>query len=276
MKVLVTGATGFIGRHIMPILLERGHQITVLARNENKAREFDWYPYIRFISFDILDTLACIPPDLGENDAIIHLAWSGLPNYKSLFHFERNLPADYRFLKSVIEAGIKQVLVSGTCMEYGMQSGFLSEDMPTHPANPYALAKDTLRKFLEALHKETPFNLQWARLFYIYGKGQNPNSLLAQLDRAIDKGDEVFNMSGGEQLRDYLPVTEAVVQLTGLLEHAEKHGPVNICSGTAISILELVMNHIADRGAEIKLNPGYYPYPVDEPMVFWGKKSVDY
>ena len=77
------------------------------------------------------------------------------------------------------------MLVTGTCFEYGMQSGYLSEKMITNPGNPYALAKDSLRKFLLSLQREVPFTLQWARLFYMYGSGQNPNSILAQLDNAV-------------------------------------------------------------------------------------------
>ena len=87
-----------------------------------------------------------------------------------------------------------------------MQQGCLDEDMPSAPANPYSLAKDTLRKFLQELRKVSPFHLKWARLFYMYGSGQNANSLLSQLDKALANGETSFNMSSGEQERDYLPV----------------------------------------------------------------------
>ena len=248
MRLLVSGATGFVGRYLVPILLEREHQVTVLSRDEAKAKGFDWYPRVLFVPHDILDTTVSIPPSIGEQDAIVHLAWSGLPNYNALYHFERNLPANYHFLKSVVAAGIEQVLVTGTCLEYGMQSGCLSANSSTRPVTPYAIAKDTLRKFLEAMQKEIPFTLQWARIFYLYGKGKNPNSLLAQLDRAINEGESTFNMSGGEQLRDYLPVSEAALQLARLVERPDLSGPVNICSGTAISVRRLIEEHIARRG----------------------------
>ncbi len=142
--------------------------------------------------------------------------------------------------------------------------------MPTHPANPYALAKDTLRKFMEELKHQHTFTLQWARLFYMYGPGQNPNSLLAQLDRAIDNGEPVFNMSCGEQLRDYLPVEVVASRLVALLEHPQYNGVVNICSGEPISVRRLVEQHHARRGADIQLNLGHYPYPDYEPLAFWG------
>jgi dTDP-6-deoxy-L-talose 4-dehydrogenase (NAD+) len=88
--------------------------------------------------------------------------------------------------------------------------------MPTAPVTPYGLAKDTLRKFLEMLQEVHPFTLQWVRLFYLYGPGQNPKSLLSQLDAAIEQGDPVFRMSGGEQLRDYLPVDRPGCRTSGM------------------------------------------------------------
>jgi nucleoside-diphosphate-sugar epimerase len=270
MKVLVTGATGFVGRNIIPKLLERGHAVVAIARDETKARTFDWYNEVHFVAHDIHRALDA-PLSLFEKlEAVIHLAWPGLPNYGSLFHFEENLPAAYRFLKILVEGGVDHLLVTGTCFEYGMQSGPLSEGASTDPTNPYALAKDTLRKFLQSLQKNHPFTLQWARLFYMYGPGQNPNSLLAQLDRALDNHEPIFNMSGGEQLRDYLPVEGVAARLVSLIEHPKLNGVINVCSGNPISIRNLVERRLATRKAQIRLNLGYYPYSEFEPMAFWG------
>ncbi|HDH07973.1 MAG TPA: NAD(P)-dependent oxidoreductase [Gammaproteobacteria bacterium] len=271
MKMLVTGATGFIGNHVVPCLLDRGHDVVAVARDKNKASKLSWYNDVQFVASDIHDAEFKITLEqLGSPEALIHLAWPGLPNYKALFHFEDNLPADYRFIKSLVDQGLKQVLVTGTCLEYGMQSGCLTEDMPTAPENPYALAKDTLRKFLQSLQQYTPFTLQWTRLFYMHGKGQNPGSLLAQLDRAIECKDKQFNMSGGEQLRDYLPVDVVASRLVALLEHPQCNGIFNICNGWPISVRRMVEQHLVKRGADIRLNFGHYPYPDYEPMAFWG------
>lgn len=273
MKVLVTGATGFIGQHVIPQLLECGHTVVAVARDEAKARCFDWFKRVRFITCDIHHLNVNQLEQFGKPDAVIHLAWSGLPNYKELFHFEENLPADYSFLKSLVKSGVGHLLVTGTCFEYGMQSGALSEDMPTMPVNPYELAKDSLHKFLQSLQQQHSFTLQWARLFYMYGQGQSQNSLLAQLDRAVDSGDSVFNMSGGEQLRDYLPVEVVASRLVLLLEHPQYKGVVNICKGEPISVSRLVEQHLAKRGVEIRLNLGYHPYLDYEPMAFWGSSK---
>lgn len=276
MKVLVTGATGFVGRHLVPQLLAAGHDVTALARNEVRAREFSWFDQVNFVACDIHTQLKAAPRSLMQHDAVIHLAWPGLPNYKDLFHFEDTLPADYRFLKWLVEGGIKHLLVTGTCFEYGMQCGCLAEDLPTDPQNPYALAKDTLRKFLEILCPRYEVTLQWARLFYMHGSGQNSKSLLAQLDQALESGAKVFNMSEGEQLRDYLHVDIVARYLVVLFSKPDCSGPVNICSGRPISVRRLVERHLTQQSAAIKLNLGYYPYPDYEPMAFWGsRKKLD-
>jgi dTDP-6-deoxy-L-talose 4-dehydrogenase (NAD+) len=269
-NVLVTGATGFVGRHLVAALLERGCTVRAVARNAETASSMPWINAVEFIAADIhADNLDIAALTEGV-DALVHLAWPGLPNYQALFHFEHNLMADYRFIKSAVEAGVAQILVTGTCFEYGMRSGPLDERVAPQPANPYGLAKNTLRLFLENLQRVQPFNLQWARLFYLHGTGQNPNSLLAALDRAIDAGDDTFNMSAGEQLRDYLAIETAAGYLASILQQRDFNGVINCASGQPISVRALVEQRLRERGASIRLNLGHYAYPTHEPMAFWG------
>ena len=136
MKVLVTGATGFIGRHVVPQLLERGHSVVAVARDAAKASGFSWFEHVRFVACDIHSRLESPWTLFDRPDAAIHLAWPGLPNYKALFHFTENLPADFRFLSSLVEGGLARLLVTGTCFEYGMQNGCLAEDDPAATVEP--------------------------------------------------------------------------------------------------------------------------------------------
>jgi len=273
MRVLVTGATGFIGNYVVRELLKQDHQVITTSKNSEKARMYEWFSQVQYIPYDLNVVHENLFQFFREPDVVIHLAWEGLPNYKDLFHFERNLFTNYRFLKNLLEGGLKSLTVTGTCLEYGLQNGCLSEDTPTQPTTPYSLAKDTLRKFLEQLQQKYHFSFKWIRLFYIYGKGQNPSSLLPQLDKALDRGDENFNMSGGEQLRDYLPVEKVAEYINKISLQNKVLGIINCCSGKPISIRKLVENHVKNRGKTIKLNLGYYPYSDYEPMAFWGDNT---
>ena len=271
MNVLVTGGTGFLGRYLVPKLLACGHQVTVVGRHERK--DLGWFHKVTFHVCDISHSVDGPFEAFGRPDAAIHLAWSGLPNYEKPFHIEENLSASQCFLTSLLRGGLRHLMVAGTCFEYGMHPGALAENLSVEPVNSYAIAKDMLRRSLESFRVLHPFTLQWARLFYVYGKGQNPRSLLSSLDQAIDSGASHFDMSAGEQIRDYLPVEDVAQRLAVLLAHPECDGIVNICSGTPVSILEVVKRHLAMRNATIQLNLGRYPYRDNEPMACWGDDS---
>jgi len=270
-QVIVSGATGFIGQNLIPLLLSNNYEIIAIAKDENKARTFSWYNEVRFIALDFHKEK--FPQISSEATSLIHLAWQGLPNYNSSFHIEENLPKNYAFIESLIDCGVRNILVTGTCLEYGMRSGAIASSALTAPVNPYAIAKDFLRKNLLNLQQQKSFSLKWARLFYMYGKGQNPDSILAKLDATIDTGEPVFNMSGGEQLRDYLSVESVAQKLLELFE-SNYEGAFNICSGRPVAIKNLVENRIREKASSIKMNLGYYPYPDYEPMNFWGIPDV--
>jgi len=267
--IIVSGATGFIGRHIVPLLLQRGYAVVALGRNKEKARQHAWHESVDFHEVDMLDNCPGFIPAPGSR--LMHLAWSDLSDFRSLSHLEIHLQSNYRFIKHMVEHGVQTVLVTGTCLEYGHRNGPIHPDTPAQPVLPYAAAKHMLHQQLQHLRRQQDFVLKWVRLFYMYGNGQNPRSVLAQLDTAIARGERSFRMSGGEQLRDYLPVEQVAVGLVAQLE-SPGQGISHVCSSTPISIRRLVEERIQQRGAKMKLELGYFPYPDYEPMAFWGAK----
>ena len=271
MKIALTGATGFIGRHVLACLMGQDVEIVAVTREAGRLAGLD--ARVRVVELDIAHPPENAYEQLGTPDILMHLAWGGLPNYNSSHHFEAELPMHYRFLKGLVDAGLSHLLVTGTCFEYGMQSGPLSASLETRPSNPYGFAKDALRKQLGFLKRDRPFHLTWARLFYMYGQGQSSGSLYSQLQKAVESGDDVFNMSGGEQLRDYLPIEDVAADLVRLAILKRDVGPINLCSGTPISVRQLVESWLTQHGWSIALNLGHYPYPEYEPMAFWGDRQ---
>ncbi|ANH80768.1 epimerase [Niabella ginsenosidivorans] len=270
-KVLVTGATGFIGNYVIQSLLKQEVQIVATSRSIEK-KELLHHERITVKPFDLHQQheKENLFNYFGQPDIIIHLAWEGLPNYRNAFHLEEYLPAHRRFLFNLIRNGARDLTVTGTCFEYGMQEGQLKESLPARPDNAYAKAKNELRIMLEQLQKEENFILKWVRLFYMYGKGQHPKSLISQLDTALEKGDTVFNMSGGAQTRDFMPVEAVAANIVKVALQQKVKGIINIASNQPVTVKQFVLDYLRSKNRKIQLNLGFYPYPDFEPMHFWG------
>jgi nucleoside-diphosphate-sugar epimerase len=219
--------------------------------------------------FNLLDSsswqalLNCMPTHL------ILLSWPGLPNYQEPFHVSRNLPACVALIEQLVAVGLQRLVVAGTCYEYGLQNGPLREDFHTEPLNCYAIAKDSLRRVIASRYSQIGLQWCWARIFYPFGEGQNPTSLLPSLQRAIDQGDPIFPMSSGRQVRDFVPVEQVAQLLLQFSVNPNAQGIFNCGSGRPTSIRELVEERIAQSFSSIAPELGRFPDREDEPLAFW-------
>ena len=270
MHYAVTGATGFIGRNLVEYLLGTPHEITLVVRDKKKIEEYGWNGLRGSVVLDLnnIET-SDLWRYMGKPDCVFHLAWEGLPNYGSPFHLTGNLPKQISFFEKLVNSGCPKIVVTGTCFEYGGKYGPLPEEIDCNPSNAYGIAKDSLRRIIFELSKATKATIIWARLFYLYGKYQRADSLLGQLSQAINNKEEVFRMTAGEQLRDYLDVKDVVRNLYLLSLKVKQSEVINVASGKPISVRRLVENICAEAKAKIKLELGYYPYSKFEPMAFW-------
>ena len=270
MKILLTGSSGFLGCNLIKEV-KTIYKLIITSRyasSKNNYNDIIWKSYDLFSEREKFYDY-----DYFENpDTIIHFAWYNLPNYNSNVHTDQ-VDHHYSFLESMIKAGVKNLFVLGTCQEYGMQSGELSEDMVVEPVTNYGIAKNNLRIKLETLKKNYSFNLNWIRLFYVYGEGQPEGTIWTSLQNAILNNEKTFKMSIGDQIRDYLPISSVSKSILGLLKKNQDLGIVNICSNQPTSIVNIVQDWIKENQWKIELELGYYPKKDYEPFSFWGSNK---
>lgn len=265
-KVAVTGASGFVGRHVLQSLSARTVDVTATFNRQSPDSHSD----VQWVKLDLGN-----PPEeafsaLGEPDIVIHLAWSELSNYRSDTHLRDELQRQKRFLSSLIDGGLENLVITGTCFEYGLKEGELTETLEPAPHLPYPQAKDALRREIEAQSAAKAVTFSWLRLFYLFGDGQPERTLYSQFQRAVQDKQPSFDMSPGDQQRDYLHVRVVAEIICDLALQKRDLGIVNICSGEPVTVRSLVEGWRDQMGSDIALNLGHYPYPDWEPTAFWG------
>ncbi len=271
MSIGITGGQGFIGSHVVHELLSKNYEIVLYCRKGSK-KKFD-NKNIKYVFLDFEKPEKKLLHKIKLPKIFIYLAWSGVQNYNSLHHFETELDLHYRFIKYLIINGVEKVIVSGTCFEYGLKSGSLKENCIPVPENSYGVSKNFLRQQLFILKKFIPFNLIWLRLFYVYGEGQHNNSLYTSLKNAEKNNETHFDMSGGEQIRDFIKVSTVSELIVKIIFSKIENEIINICSSNPISVKNFVKDLIRCNDWKIKPKLGVFPYSPLEPMEFWGNNQ---
>jgi dTDP-6-deoxy-L-talose 4-dehydrogenase (NAD+) len=271
MKILVTGASGGLGQLIITQLLDAGHTVVATSRNKIKAENLSFYEQVQYVAYDLSNASSQNLFELFHRpDALIHLAWDKLNEYKNEAHLTSILNQHKHFLQNLIINGLKDMTSVGTCYEYGLQEGELEESMASKPMMPYPESKNLLRIYLEELQLQFKFNLKWPRVFYVFGAIKERKNLYTLLVDAINRGDKSFNMSGGEQIRDFLSPDEIANLIVKIALQNKVQGIINCCSGQPIQLKDKIKQFLKENNYHIHLNLGHYPYPDYEPMQTWG------
>lgn len=271
--ILLTGESGFIGGALLEGLISKEYHIISLVRDLKKFRSKKKIDKVERIQFEIGAKNYLDPELFKKVDILIHLAWEDVDNVNSNIHTNYTQNAHFEFLKEFISQGTKSVFVLGSCFEYGLCSGKITEQSILNPKTNYGLAKVNLFKKLNELKENLDFKLTWGRLFYVYGNGQR-NTIYSDLCDSVRNGDSHFMMSSGEQKLDYLHISEVIQRIINLIEIDRDLGAVNICSGEPIELWRLVTKWIKDFDFKIKLERGAIASRNFEPKSFWG--STDY
>ena len=269
MRVFLSGYTGFIGKKILRDLDSFNFNVVLMGRRNISSLNSNY----NFIEWDILKNND-LDKDIfkfKEDDIFVHLSWPALNDFYSSIHIE-HISSHISNLKKLIKFGLKNIIVSGTCLEYGKREGGLSVVDQPHPKLPYAIAKNLIREKLVELQSDYFFNLQWIRIFYVLHPDPVKKNLLYQLECAIKEGRESFKMSHGYQKRDYVTLDDiSSCFLRAINDHSQSR-ILNCCSGNPITVKSLVDKWIKKSQSDIRLDCGYYPIPDYEPLSFWGIK----
>jgi nucleoside-diphosphate-sugar epimerase len=234
MKVVLTGASGFIGKPALVQLLRQGHDVLALTRQKSIPDAYKgnmrllWHP----CDLSEQDSWMQVALDFSP-EACLHLAWEGIPNY-GLDLSLRNLTMGAKLVDGLIQSGCRHFAVSGSCWEYGKVSGPISEEMDPVDPGVFAASKNGLRGMVEALCRSVGASLAWGRVFYPYGPAQKSVSLLPTVCRAIAEGQSP-SLRTPTAANDFLYVDDTAAALVLLLEKKAR-GIYNIGYGKAESV----------------------------------------
>lgn len=263
MKILVTGANGYLGIGIVKNLLDDGH--TVIATDLNTNMSDNRATLIDCNLFDIEDPYHFF----NQPDVILHLAWQDGFIHNSDRHIE-NIPLHYKFLKNIFNSNIKRVAIMGSMHEVGFYEGSIDENSPCNPMSLYGIAKNTVRLQAQYLSQIYNKKIQWLRGYYIVGNTSYGCSVFSKIVQATNEGKKTFPFTRGMNQFDFLDYDEFCRQVTFTIEQDEINGIINICSGHPGKLADRVERFIKDNGFDIKLQYGVFPDRPYDSKAVWG------
>jgi len=267
MRVLLTGATGFIGSHMARRLLREGCSVTALVRPGADLRRIaDLRGEIDLLEGHLEEAAAlrsqveAVAPEL-----CFHLAWYAVPGkYLNALENVACVTGSIALLEALNAAGCPRVVAGGTCFEYDTRVGYLAEDSPLRPQSMYAASKRALHLMAEQYQQIHGRSLAWARIFYLYGPWEDERRLAPLVIRRLLAG-EACPLSSGEQIRDFLHV-EDVADALWTVARSDIEGPVNIGSSQPLSVAALTRQIAALLERPELLQLGATPRPPGDPQ----------
>lgn len=266
-KVLITGASGYIGRHVVKAFLNEGYY--VLANDLNNKGIDD---RAEIINVPIFSGDKDIYKQLGEPDILVHLAWRDGFIHNSSAHME-DLSKHIVFLNNMIAGGLKSISVMGSMHEIGYWEGAIDENTPCNPMSMYGIAKNALRQALLLHTKDTAVCVHWLRAFYIYGDDTRGSSIFSKIVQAVEDGKKIFPFTTGKNKYDFIHVDDLALQITKASVQEKVDGIINVCSGKPIALGEKIESFIKEHNFDITLDYGKFPDRVYDSPAIWGDNT---
>lgn len=266
MKILVTGANGYLGQGIVKKLLDLGYTVIaadVSVENIDKraiVKKVDIFniqnPYIYFEKPDIL----------------VHMAWRDGFQHYSYTHIE-DLPKHFIFLEKIFQSNIQKVIVMGSMHEIGFFEGCVNEYTPCNPVTPYGVSKNALRNLSEMLSFKYNKKLLWLRAYYIIGENHRGSSVFSKIVMAVKNGEKEFPFTSGENQYDFITYEEFCQQVVKSIIQDKFDGIINICSGNPEKLSIKVEQFIKENNLPITLKYGVYPDRIYDSKAIWGNSE---
>ena len=264
MKVVVTGASGYMGKYVVKELLNRGHEVTAVDLHYKEVDSRAKLSDVLLFSGD-----KDIFEQLERPELCIHLAWQDGFIHNSPKHME-NLSDHFTFLNHMMQGGCKNISVMGTMHEVGYWEGAIDEHTPCNPISMYGIAKDALRRSTNLLAEAENVCWQWLRAYYIYGDDERNHSIFTKICAAAKAGQKTFPFNTGKNKYDFITVDELARQISACVMQREVAGIINCCSGEPISLADKVESFIKEHGFDIKLDYGAFPDRAYDSPAVWG------
>lgn len=266
-SVIVTGAGGYVGRHVVAAVADMGFRPVAVAR---RLRPGDLDARATGVEADVLDPAFELAELARPEDvaAVVHLAWQDGFVHNAPSHMT-SLSAHYRFLTGLAGAGVPRIAALGTMHEVGYWEGAITAETPTNPVTLYGIAKDSLRRST-TLSIGDSAEYVWLRAFYILGDDRRNRSIFAKLLEAADRGEREFPFTTGKTLYDFIDVAELGRQIAVAATTPGVIGVINACSGEPESLASRVERFIQANELPLRLKYGAFPdRPYDSPGI-WG------
>ncbi len=266
MKILVTGANGYLGQGIVQHILDSGHEVVaadfVVDQTDERANG-------RVCNlFEIEDPYNYF----DQPDVILHLAWrDGFVHYSDA-HID-DLPKHYAFIKKFSESDVKTIAVMGSMHEVGFFEGSIKEDTPCMPTTPYGISKNALRNLTEMFCKQKNKTFLWLRGYYIVGNSQYGSSIFSKITAAEADGKTEFPFTMGQNQFDFIDYEDFCKQVAKAVIQDEVTGVINICSGYPEKLADRVERFIKENGYKITLKYGAFPERPYDSRAVWGDSS---
>lgn len=268
-KILITGANGYIGQHVVEKALQKNHEV-ICVDLEPFPNDKPQSIVMNFLENAENPSLYNV---LGTPDIIIHMAWQDGFNHQSDAHL-RNLLSHYKFIKNMIDAGCKSISVMGTMHEIGYYEGMIDENTTCKPLSLYGIAKNALRQSILTYIENKDISLKWLRAFYITGDDNRNKSIFAKILQMSKDGKTSFPFTSGTNKYDFIDINVLAEQIVAASIQNNVSGIINCCSGKAVSLREKVEEFIKIHNLNITPEFGAYPTRKYDSPAIWGDATI--